>query len=151
MPHETGSSTRREFTRNALQSLTTLVLIEGLWSRRLLGDDVRPIVDDWFKELNAISRDVHEHRQKDVEFQASLERLYQRVDLAALLEDAWTSTGSPPARASRPKAPRACRSTSHTWAGCRSSWRLAGRSLRWARAARSSRTATTTWRPASWS
>jgi len=69
-----------------LQSLTTVVLIEGLWSRRLLGADVRPIVDDWFKELHAISQDVHEHRVKDVEFQQSLERLYRRVDLAAVLK-----------------------------------------------------------------
>src|SRR5262245_49750918 len=75
MPQETGPGplTRRDFSRNALQSLTTLVLIEGLWSRRLLGADVRPIVADWFKEINAISRDVHEHRSKDVEFQQSLE------------------------------------------------------------------------------
>jgi hypothetical protein len=85
---ESGSSqeTRREFTRGALRSLTTLVLIEGLWSRRLLGSDVRPIVDDWFKDLSAISRDVHEHRLKDVEFQRSLEKLLERVDLAGLLK-----------------------------------------------------------------
>src|SRR5262249_18257776 len=64
MPQESGpgSSTRRTFTRNALQSLTGLVLIEGLWSSRLLGADVRPIIDDWFKELDTISRDVHDHR-----------------------------------------------------------------------------------------
>jgi len=86
MPQEPGSSTRRDFTRNSLQSLITLVLIEGLWSRRLLGANVRSIVDDWFKELDSISRDVHEHRTKDVEFQASIERLYRRVDLAALLK-----------------------------------------------------------------
>jgi hypothetical protein len=88
MPLESGSglSTRREFTRNALQSLTTVVLIEGLWSNRLLGSDVRPIVDDWFKELEAISRDVHDHRVKDVEFQQSLQKLYRRVDLPALLK-----------------------------------------------------------------
>src|SRR5271166_1577131 len=61
--HQAGLTDRREFTRNALQSLTTLVLIEGLWSRRLLGEDVRPIVDSWFKDLNAISHDVHEHRK----------------------------------------------------------------------------------------
>jgi hypothetical protein len=85
MPQESGSSTRREFAREALRSLTAVVLIEGLWSSRLLGDDVRPIVDEWFKELNAISRDVHEHRVKDVEFQGSLEQLYRRVDLASLL------------------------------------------------------------------
>ena len=86
MPQEPGSTSRRDFARSALQSLTSLVLIEGLWSRRLLGADVRPIVDAWFKELNSISHDVHEHRTKDIEFQQSLERLYQRADLPALLK-----------------------------------------------------------------
>src|ERR1700744_1248647 len=85
MPQESGSSTRREFAREALKSLTAVVLIEGLWSRRLLGDAVRPVVDEWFKEINAISRDVHEHRAKDVQFQKSLEQLYRRVDLSSLL------------------------------------------------------------------
>jgi hypothetical protein len=86
MMQERESISRREFAGSALQSLTALILIEGLWSRRLLGDDIRPIVDDWFKEVHAISRDVHEHRQKDIEFQQSLERLYQRVNLDALLK-----------------------------------------------------------------
>ena len=72
MSQEPGSTTRRDFAQNALQSLTALVLIEGLWSRRLLGNDVRPIVDAWFKELTTISQDVHEHRTKDIEFQRSL-------------------------------------------------------------------------------
>ena len=84
MMQDPGLTNRRDFARSALQSLTALVLIEGLWSRRLLGNDVRPIIDDWFKELDAISQDVHEHRTKDVEFQQSLERLYERVDLDAL-------------------------------------------------------------------
>jgi hypothetical protein len=86
MPQESGSSTRREFASEALKSLTAVVLIEGFWSRRLLGDDVRPIVDDWFKELNVISRDVHEHCLKDVEFQKSLEKLYCGIDLPGLLK-----------------------------------------------------------------
>ena len=33
------------------------------------------------RSFNAISRDVHDHRKKDVEFQQALERLYERVDL----------------------------------------------------------------------
>jgi hypothetical protein len=86
MLREPESVSRREFGRNALQSLTALVLIEGLWSRRLLGDDVRPILDEWFKELHTISLDVHEHHKKDIEFQRSLERLYERVELDALLK-----------------------------------------------------------------
>jgi hypothetical protein len=77
--------TRREFTRHALQSLTALALIEGLAARRLFGADVRPMIDDWFRELDAITRDVHEHKVKDVAFQESLEALYRRVDLPALL------------------------------------------------------------------
>ena len=77
--------TRREFTRHALQSLTALALIEGLSAHRLFGADVKPIVDGWFKELETISRDVHDHRVKDVEFQKSLEALYRRVDLNALV------------------------------------------------------------------
>jgi hypothetical protein len=77
--------TRREFTRHALQSLTALALIEGLSAHRLFGADVRPIIDDWFRELDAITRDVHGHKVKDVAFQESLEALYRRVDLPALL------------------------------------------------------------------
>lgn len=78
--------TRREFTRQALQSLTAVALIEGLAGHRLFGADVKPVIDDWFKELVAISRDVHDHKVKDVEFQKSLEALYSRVDLPALLK-----------------------------------------------------------------
>lgn len=78
--------TRREFTQHALQSLTALALIEGLAVRRLFGADTQPIVDNWFKELETISRDVHDHRVKDLEFQKQLEALYQRADLPSLLK-----------------------------------------------------------------
>jgi len=80
-----ANETRREFTRDALRSLTALALIEGLAAHRLFGADVQPVVDSWFKELESISRDVHDHKLKDVEFQKSLEALYARVDLPSLL------------------------------------------------------------------
>jgi hypothetical protein len=86
MPNESAPISRRGFTRSALQSLTTLVLLEGLHSRHLLGADTEPILSAWFKELQTISKDVHEHRRKDVEFQQALERLYARLDLEALLK-----------------------------------------------------------------
>lgn len=78
--------TRREFTHRALQSLTALALLEGLAAHRLFGADTQPIIDGWFKELETISRDVHDHRVKDLEFQTQLEALYKRVDLTALLK-----------------------------------------------------------------
>ena len=77
---------RRAFTRQALQSLTAVALLEGLAARQLFGDDVRPVLDGWLKELNTISRDVRDHKLKDVEFTRSLEGLYRRVDLDALLK-----------------------------------------------------------------
>lgn len=77
---------RREFTRNALESLTALALIEGLAGHRLFGKTVEPMIDDWFKELHAISKDVADHKTKDVEFQKSLEALYSRVNLPELLK-----------------------------------------------------------------
>jgi hypothetical protein len=86
MLQESGSSTRREFARNALQSAMALALIEGLWANRLFGAGVGPLIDDWFKEVNTISKDVHEHKTKDVEFQKALEELYGRVDLKSLLQ-----------------------------------------------------------------
>ena len=79
-------TSRREFTRQALQSITALALIEGLAARSLFGKDVAPIVDAWFKELQTISKDLKDHKTKDVEFQKSLEALYHRVDLPALLK-----------------------------------------------------------------
>lgn len=77
---------RRQFTRQALQSLTALALIDGLAAHRLFGDDVRPTVDAWLKQLDAISRDVKDQRIKDVEFQRALEGLYRQVDLPSLLK-----------------------------------------------------------------
>ena len=79
------TETRREFSRHALQSLTALALLEGLSAHRLFGKDVQPIVDAWFKELHAISKDVADHKVKDVAFQKALETLYARADLPALL------------------------------------------------------------------
>ena len=77
--------TRREFSVAALRGLTALALIDGLWARESLGDDVKPIVRDWVKELNTISKDLLDQKAKDVEYQKSLEALYTRVDLPALL------------------------------------------------------------------
>lgn len=79
-------SSRREFAGQALRSITALALIEGLAAHRLFGKDVQPLVDAWFADLQAISKDVADHKLKDVEFQKSLESLYSRVDLPALLK-----------------------------------------------------------------
>jgi hypothetical protein len=77
---------RRQFTRHALQSLTAFALIEGLAARQLFGEDVKPTINDWMKQLDAISRDVKDEKIKDTEFQRALEGLYRKVDLPSLLK-----------------------------------------------------------------
>ncbi len=79
-------TTRREFTRHALQSLTALALIDGLASHRLFGKDVEPIITDWLNRLDSIGRDLKDQKLKDLEFQKALEDLYRHVDLPALLK-----------------------------------------------------------------
>lgn len=80
-----ASLTRRAFARGALESLTAVTLIECLASARLFGQDVSPIVGDWLKQLDAMGRDLKEHRVTDVEFQTALETLYGKVNLPDLL------------------------------------------------------------------
>ena len=62
-------SNRREFAGAAIRSLTALALLEGLAAHRLFGGNVQPMIDAWFAELHAISKDVADHKTKDVEFQ----------------------------------------------------------------------------------
>jgi hypothetical protein len=57
-----------------------------LAARNLFGRDVSPIIDAWFKEMHGISKDLKDHKTKDVEFQKSLEGLYKRADLPTLLK-----------------------------------------------------------------
>ena len=71
---------RRDFTGTVL----AYGLIQMLWARDLFADDVRPVVGQWFNDLNALGQDLKGRKLKDVEFQAKMEELYRKVDLAEL-------------------------------------------------------------------
>lgn len=71
---------RREFAGTAM----TFGLLQLLWSRDLFADEVKPIVGNWFKDLNSIGQDLKGQKLKDVQFQAKMEELYKKVDLAEL-------------------------------------------------------------------
>src|SRR5262245_52773251 len=76
--------TRRPFNAQLLGSLMTYGLIETLFQRDLFSDDVKPLINKWLSDLNELSQDVKGRKIKDVEFQAKLEELYKKVDLAEL-------------------------------------------------------------------
>jgi len=77
--------TRRSFNRKLLGSLMAYGLIETVFSRGLFADAVKPVVQKWLIDLAALSKDLKDQKIKDVDFQAKLEDLYKRVDLAELI------------------------------------------------------------------
>src|SRR5262249_60786600 len=89
--------TRREFAATVL----AYGLLEMLWARDLFADDVKPLVGQWFKDLNAIGQDLKGQKLKDVEFQTKMDELYKKVDLAELVKfielDRLAGEGTPPA------------------------------------------------------
>jgi len=80
-----SASTRRDFHKTLLGSITAFSLVETLFSRDLFGEAVKPIVNKWMVELHDLSRDLKDRKLKDLEFQAKMEELYKRVNLAELV------------------------------------------------------------------
>jgi hypothetical protein len=76
---------RRSFNAKLLGSLMAYGLVETLFRHDLLADSVKPVVGKWLIELNQLGQDLKDQKLKDIEFQARLEDLYQRVDLAELI------------------------------------------------------------------
>jgi hypothetical protein len=78
--------TRRSFNHKVLGSLMAYGLIETLFTRDLFADAVRPVINKWLADLQALCRDVKDQKLKDTDFQAKLEDLYRTVNLPDLLK-----------------------------------------------------------------
>lgn len=76
---------RRSFNKTMLGSLLAYGLIETLAAGDLFAAAVKPVLGEWLRELAELSHDLKEHKLKDIDFQAKLEALYKRVDLAELV------------------------------------------------------------------
>ena len=77
--------TRRTINQQLLGSLMIYGLIETLFHGNLLADTVKPVIGKWLVELHDLSRSLKDHKLKDLDFQAKMEELYKKVDLAELL------------------------------------------------------------------
>lgn len=77
---------RREFQASLIGSAITFGLVEMLWSRDLFAAPVKPTVDNWFRELAVMTKDLKGRKLTDLEFQTKMEDLYKRVDLKALCQ-----------------------------------------------------------------
>ncbi|MCC6156255.1 MAG: hypothetical protein IT367_20990, partial [Candidatus Hydrogenedentes bacterium] len=65
--------TRREFTGSMMNSLLAYGLIDALWTQNLFAAEVKPVINQWFRDLYAVGEDLHGQKLKDVEFQAKME------------------------------------------------------------------------------
>ncbi|HEV8058529.1 MAG TPA: hypothetical protein VGP68_01570 [Gemmataceae bacterium] len=78
--------TRRQFSSQMLGSLVAYSLIETLFQGDLFADGVRPVIQQWMVDLNALGQDLKGHKLTDLEFQAKMEELYRKVNLPELLK-----------------------------------------------------------------
>ena len=76
--------TRRRFGEKLLGSVVAFGLIETLYRRDLFADAVKPTIDQWLKDLVAMTKDLRGQKLTDLQFQAKMEELYRVVDLKAL-------------------------------------------------------------------
>ena len=75
---------RRQFGEKLLGALVGFGLVETLYRRDLFADAVKPAIDQWVKDLVAMTKDLRGRKLTDLEFQAKMEALYKVVDLKAL-------------------------------------------------------------------
>ncbi len=81
-----ATESRRSFNKKMFGSLVAYGLIETLFQRDLLADSVKPVINKWLADLNALCQDLKHQKMKDVVFQAKLEELYRNVNLPDLIK-----------------------------------------------------------------
>ena len=64
--------TRREFTGSMMNSVLAYGLIDMLWTQNPLAAEVKPVIDQWFKDLYSVGEDLHGQKLKEVEFQSKM-------------------------------------------------------------------------------
>lgn len=76
---------RRDFSRQALNSLLTFSLLETLFSRDAFAADVKPITVKWLAEVNQLGNDLKDEKLKQLQWQEKIKELFSKVDLPDLL------------------------------------------------------------------
>jgi len=76
---------RREF-QGTLGSLVTWSLLNTLFSRDALAEEVRLVAGRWLKELNSMSVDLKKKELAPLEWHKQVEALFAKVDLPELLQ-----------------------------------------------------------------
>lgn len=76
---------RRDFNRQALNSLLTFSLLEAISNHDLWADEVRPTVNAWLTDVNQLGLDLKGEKLEQVAWQKKIEELMARVSMSELL------------------------------------------------------------------
>lgn len=76
---------RRAFTQTSLSTLLTTGLLQTLFDRDAFAAEVKPITQQWLRDVVSVSADLKGKALKQVEWQAKIERLFGKVELDDLL------------------------------------------------------------------
>ena len=82
----TEQLTRRGFTTKTLGTLLTYTLLEDLANQDLFAAEVKPITKKWLTNVNDLARSVKNRKIKQVTWQKQVEELFEKVELADLLQ-----------------------------------------------------------------
>jgi hypothetical protein len=78
--------TRREFSRNALLTLTGLAFLDVLFRQQLFANSIRPIADHWLKQLHTMCSDLKTNSISPVEWQTKIDEFHRKLPLEDLIK-----------------------------------------------------------------
>jgi len=77
---------RRQFGQQTLGALLTYSLLQTLVARDAFGDEMKLLAAKWLKDLNDLSNDIKGKQLKQTDWQAKVDELLGKVDLADALK-----------------------------------------------------------------
>lgn len=78
--------TRREFSKNILTTLTGIALLDTMFHQQLFAYSVKPIADEWLKELHIMCKDLKTNAISPVEWQQKIHSFHNRLPLKDLVK-----------------------------------------------------------------
>ena len=77
---------RREFSKNALLTLTGIAFLETLYSQHLFTNSMKPIADHWLKELHTMCLDLKTNSISPLEWQQKIDEFHNKLPLEDLIK-----------------------------------------------------------------
>lgn len=78
--------TRRDFSKNALLTMTGIAFFDVLFRQDLFAQSIRPIAEHWLKELHTMCSDLKTNSISPVEWQKRINDFHQKLPLEDLIK-----------------------------------------------------------------